>query len=65
MATIGQIVYNLEDYNSSGGLISTSSIDTSTTISSNNGNYETVRLNIFTTELVAKFTSGAFSKLGI
>lgn len=65
MATVGQVVYNLRDFHSSGGLISTSGSDFSKTVTSESSAYETSRLNIFTKELVALFGTTAFTKLGI
>lgn len=65
MATVGQVVYNLRDFHSSGGLISTSAKDYSQTVTSESSTYETARLNIFTNELVSLFGATAFTKLGI
>lgn len=65
MATVGQVVYNLQDFRSNGGLISTSGVDFSKTVTSESSGYETTRLNIFTKELVALFGATSFSKLGI
>lgn len=65
MATIGQVVYNLQDFHSSGGLISTSIEDLSSTITSELSNYAEARVNIFTNDLVKLFKATSFSKLGI
>jgi len=70
MATIGQVVYNLQDFHSSGGLMSTSKTNLSETVSFT-GNpddkeaYESARLDIFTNDLVKKFNASNFLKLGI
>lgn len=65
MATIGQIIYNVQDYHSSGGYISTSNSDLNTTVSSNQANYLYNRINIFSGNLVDRYRSKEFSKLGI
>lgn len=65
MATIGQVVYNLQDFHSSGGLISTAGKNLSSTVTSESKNYDTERLNIFTNDLVKLFNASSFSKLGI
>lgn len=72
MATIGQVVYNLQDFHSSGGLISTMKGSTSSTITwdgtpSGKSTYESGRLDIFSTDLVSLFGSSTtgFSKVGI
>lgn len=65
MATIGQVVYNLQDFHT-GGLISTDSSNLSNTITSDSPNYSTNRLDIFSVDLVVdKFNNQPFSKLGI
>lgn len=65
MATIGQVVYNLQDFHT-GGLISTDSNNLSNTITSDSPNYSTNRLDIFSVDLVVdKFNNQPFSKLGI
>lgn len=69
MATIGQIIYNVEDYNSSGGYISTANYNTSAIISSINydsfESYQRDIIDIFNQNLVSLYSSGIFSKLGI
>lgn len=73
MATIGQIIYNVEDYNSSGGYISTSNQNTSNIISSISygsdadsfERYQQDIIDIFGQNLVSLYSSGIFSKLGI
>lgn len=65
MATIGQVVYNLQDFHSSGGLISTSSKNLSSTVTSESSGYAQDRLNIFTNDLVKLFNASSFIKLGI
>ena len=44
---IGQIIYNVEDYSSSGGLISTSAQNLNTIISSQDNGYEKNKINIY------------------
>ncbi len=65
MATIGQVVYNLQDFHSSGGLISTLAGDPSKTITSESSSYKDSRLNIFSNDLVEFFKAASFIKLGI
>lgn len=65
MATIGQVVYNLQDFHSSGGLISTSAKNLSSTVTSESSGYAADRLNIFTNDLVKLFNASSFLKLGI
>lgn len=65
MAAIGQVVYNLQDFHSSGGLISTSAKNLSSTVTSESSGYAADRLNIFTNDLVKLFNASAFLKLGI
>lgn len=65
MAAIGQVVYNLQDFHSSGGLISTSAKNLSSTVTSESSGYVANRLNIFTNDLVKLFNATAFLKLGI
>ncbi len=65
MATVGQVVYNLQDFHSSGGLISTSAKNLSSTVTSESSEYVANRLNIFTNDLVKLFNASAFLKLGI
>lgn len=66
MATIGQVVYNLQDFHASGGLVSTSATNPSTTVSSLSDTYESDRMNIFTQDLVKDvFKVSNFTKLGI
>lgn len=66
MANIGQIVYNLEDYNFRGGYISTT-YNGNDIISSQDNSYLNYRINIFNQNLVKVFGSdvSSFSKLGI
>lgn len=65
MATIGQVVYNVQDYQHSGGYISTSNNSPTTTISSTSSNYDTNKFDIFS-NIVPKFVSnGSFTKLGV
>lgn len=64
MATIGQIVYNVQDYHASGGYISTAKGNPSQTVSSKDINYDSLKVDIFKTNLTSLF-SGSFSKLGI
>lgn len=71
MASIGQIVYNLQDYINSGGLISTNNSNRSATVSSVimnadgttsvNGNYEASRIDI-TKNIVE---GSGYTKVGI
>lgn len=65
MAAIGQVVYNLQDFHSSGGLISTSAKNLSSTVTSESSAYTAERLNIFTNDLVKLFNATSFLKLGI
>lgn len=66
MANVGQIIYNLEDYNSSGGYISTANGNTTQTITSaTDPDYETNKIDIFTRNLVEIYASKQFSKVGI
>jgi hypothetical protein len=68
MSSVGQIVYNLEDYNNSGGYISTSGSSLNETVSSvtlGEDGYNSAKIDIFSGNLVTKYTSGSFSKLGI
>lgn len=65
MAQIGQIVYNIQDYNSSGGYISTSKDNLSSTVSSQEDNYDNKKIDIFNTNVVSLYSSKQFSKLGI
>lgn len=65
MATVGQVVYNLQDFHSSGGLISTSAKNLSSTVTSESDQYVANRLNIFTNDLVKVFNATNFLKLGI
>lgn len=72
MATVGQIIYNVEDYNSSGGYISTAMGNTSKIVSSadkkyNNdfSEYQKDIIDIFNQNLVSLYSSNKFSKLGI
>lgn len=65
MATIGQVVYNLQDFHSSGGLISTSAKNLSSTVTSESSGYLAERLDIFNNDLVKLFNASSFSKLGI
>lgn len=65
MATIGQVVYNLQDFHESGGLISTSAKNLSSTVTSQSSSYMADRLNIFTNDLVKLFNATSFFKLGI
>lgn len=61
MAQIGQIVYNLEDYNSSGGFISTSKTDPSITTTD-----PADMVDIYGQNLVEFYRKGAsFTKVGI
>lgn len=64
MATIGQVIYNLEDYHSSGGYISTSSSNHNSTITSQDSNYQNNRFNIYE-DVVAGYGATEFTKLGI
>jgi len=66
MATVGQIVYNLQDYHTSGGLISTSNSG-SGIISSTDGGYSSGKINLFSSssDLVSRYTSTGFTKVGI
>lgn len=61
MANIGQIVYNLQDYANSGGLISTDKDNRSSTISSTDADYLTKRIDI--TQNVV--TGSGYTKVGI
>lgn len=61
MANIGQIVYNLQDYANSGGLISTDKDNRSSTISSIDADYLTKRIDI--TQNVV--TGSGYTKVGI
>lgn len=61
MASIGQIVYNLQDYINSGGLISTDKDSRSTTVSSTDADYLTKRIDI--TQNVV--TGSGYTKVGI
>ena len=67
MATIGQIVYNLEDYNGSGGFLSTSNDRPSEVISGcpDDESYKEKKVKIFDRNLVEMYSSRKFSKLGI
>lgn len=66
MSTIGQIIYNLQDYNSSGGYISTSNSDLTQTISSvDNPSYDASKIDIFNTNIVSRYGGAGFIKLGI
>jgi hypothetical protein len=66
MANVGQIIYNLEDYNSSGGYISTANGNTTQTITSaTDPEYETNKIDIFNRNLVEIYASKQFSKVGI
>lgn len=67
MAQIGQVIYNLQDYVNSGGYIATSNADVNKTISSVDGEeqYENNKIDIFDTNLVSRYSSGQFTKLGI
>ena len=70
MANVGQIIYNIEDYNSSGGYISTSKNNIAQTVTSKDyNNFEDYLghiIDIFDDNIVNKVVSGAsFSNLGI
>ncbi len=66
MATVGQIVYNVQDYQTSGGYISTSTTNLNTTISSaNNPGYDDAKIDIFDSNIVDRFGSKQFTKLGV
>lgn len=69
MATVGQIVYNLQDFHTSGGLISTSSSGgiISSGDTTNYDTYKSGRIDIFdsTNNLVSKYSSTGFTKVGI
>lgn len=65
MARIGQIIFNVQDYHSSGGYISTDSYNLAGTVSSDQPGYLNNRINIFDTNIVDRFDSKEFSKLGI
>lgn len=67
MASVGQIIYNLEDYNNSGGYISTSSSDVNTTIYSvdDASAYKNGKINIFQDIIGNYFSGKTFTKLGI
>ena len=71
MAPIGQVVYNLEDFHGSGGLISTSKTNMNDKPvswdgdSKTKGAYQASQFDIFS-DIVGKFTNGGeFLKLGI
>lgn len=67
MSAIGQIIYNLQDYGNSGGYISTSKSNLTTTISSVDGQetYDANKIDIFNTNLVSYYGGSGFQKLGI
>ncbi len=66
MATVGQIVYNVQDYQTSGGYISTSATNLNTTVSSaNNPGYNDAKIDIFDSNIVDRFDSKKFTKLGV
>ena len=73
---IGQIIYNLEDYAGTGGLISTDKSSISTTVSSAwlpnaegslspNESYEERRIDIFSTNVLSNYGVNPVYKLGI
>lgn len=69
MATIGQIVYNLEDYQTSGGYVSTSKFDGISSLIRtqdiyNDADYVRARVDIFS-DVIRTFNLGAIYKLGI
>lgn len=64
MAQIGQIIYNVEDYNNNGGLISTTSGSLGSTVSSTSESYVNERVNIYE-DIVSHYKLKSFSKLGI
>lgn len=69
MGTIGQIVYNLEDYQTSGGYVSTSRFDGISSLIKtqdiyNDADYVSARIDIFQ-DVIKAFNLGAISKLGI
>lgn len=65
MTAIGQIVYNLQDYNNSGGYISSLNDNISQTISSSDPSYDSKKINIFSQDLVSKVGTSSFTKLGV
>lgn len=71
MSTIGQIVYNLQDYTNSGGFISTAQAkgnnNTDQTITSAIGwdTYVSGRIDLFNQNLVKRYPSQNFIKLGV
>lgn len=70
MANIGQIIYNIEDYNNSGGYISTSKNGSSTISSADYSTWEDYSANtidLFSGNVISQLYSNTivFSKLGI
>lgn len=65
MVAIGQIVYNLEDFVNSGGYISTIDNDISQTIVSTNPNYNNLKIDIFSDNILNKVKTSKFTQLGV